>query len=623
MIVATGLLLTAACSGDDPRAESSKVAAAFSKAWSAGQLTELSQLTDKPDQARKTFVEANRVLGIEAGKTAGTKVLPQGSPTCGDDGCKQQLSVTQQVAGLGAWKYTTALTVRRQDDDQWLVAWQPTVYHPGLTADTTLAKSRELGTRASILDRNGEAITEDRSVVRVGVNPAKADPAKTYSELAKLVGINAGELRKEVEAAPKGTDYVHSITMRQEAYDDIWTLFDNVPGVVIRKDKLSLAPTPTYARAVLGAVLPATPETLKNAGPLAAETDELGKAGLQEAYQQRLAGKPGGTISVVDRATGDVIEELYKVAPATGKPLKTTLDPAIQEAAENAVMSQSKPTAIVAVRASTGEILATANGPGITEYNRAFIGKYAPGSTFKVVTSAALLEGGLQLNDRVRCPKEMFIGGKRFKNAYDTQRPDGPFVTAFAHSCNTAVVGQAEKLLNDSVPEMAARFGIGEKWDIGLPAFSGSVPKPRDLTDRAATMIGQSRVEMSALGMAMVAAAVDSGQPRTPVLLPDEKPGHETGKPLPSALHQQLRTLMGAVVNQGSAKLLKQPGVQVYAKTGTAEYGSATPPRTHAWMIGFRGDLAFAVIIDDGGAGGKDAGPVARQFLQETRFSDY
>ncbi|GAB3422667.1 penicillin-binding transpeptidase domain-containing protein [Flindersiella endophytica] len=619
--MATGLLLTASCSGDDPRAESSKVAAAFGKAWSAGQLTELSQLTDKPDQARKTFVEANRVLGIEAGK-AGTKVVPQGSPSCNDDGCKQQLAVTQEVAGLGAWKYTTALTVRKQGD-QWLVAWQPTIYHPGLTADTKLAKSRELGTRASILDRNDEAITEDRTVVRVGVDPAKADPAKTYSELAKLVGINAGELRKEVEAAPKGTSYVHSITMREEAYDDIWTLFDNVPGVVIKKDKLSLAPTSSYARAVLGAVLPATPETLKNAGPLAAETDELGKAGLQEAYQQQLAGKPGGTISVVDRATGDVVEDLLKVSPAAGKPLKTTLDPAIQEAAENAVMSQAKPTAIVAVKASTGEILATANGPGITDYNRAFIGKYAPGSTFKVVTSAALLEGGLQLNDRVRCPKEMFVGGKRFKNAYNTQLPDGPFITAFAHSCNTAVVGQAERLLNDSVPEMAARFGIGEKWDVGLPAFSGSVPKPRDLTDRAATMIGQSRVEMSALGMAMLAATVDSGQPRTPVLLPDEKPGQEAGKPLPDGLHKQLRALMAAVVNSGSAKLLKQPGVQVFAKTGTAEYGSATPLRTHAWMIGFRGDLAFAVIIDDGGGGGKDAGPVARQFLQETRFSDY
>jgi cell division protein FtsI/penicillin-binding protein 2 len=69
-------------------------------------------------------------------------------------------------------------------------------------------------------------------------------------------------------------------------------------------------------------------------------------------------------------------------------------------------------------------------------------------------------------------------------------------------------------------------------------------------------------------------------------------------------------------VTTGSAKLLNLPGEPVSAKTGTAEYGSEDPPRTHAWMIGFRGDLAFAVVIDDGGAGGADAGPLAKRFLE-------
>ena len=95
---------------------------------------------------------------------------------------------------------------------------------------------------------------------------------------------------------------------------------------------------------------------------------------------------------------------------------------------------------------------------------------------------------------------------------------------------------------------MADRFGIGEPWKLGLPAYSGSVPEPRDLTDRAATMIGQSRVQMSPLGMALVAAAADTGQARRPVLLPKVAPGGAAGEKLPDVLRTQLRHLMRAVV---------------------------------------------------------------------------
>src|SRR5690606_17336414 len=118
-------------------------------------------------------------------------------------------------------------------------------------------------------------------------------------------------------------------------------------------------------------------------------------------------------------------------------------------------------------------------------------------------------------------------------------------------------------------------------------------------------------------------ATVGSGQPRTPVLLPDVKPGREVGDPLPPKLQEALRLLMRETVENGSADMLQEAGEQVYAKTGTAEYGEEDPPRTHAWMIGFRGGMAFALVIDDGGAGGKDAGPVAARFLQESRFTAY
>src|SRR5207248_5856186 len=84
--------------------------------------------------------------------------------------------------------------------------------------------------------------------------------------------------------------------------------------------------------------------------------------------------------------------------------------------------------------------------------------------------------------------------------------------------------------------------------------------------------------------------------------------------PVVTALHQ----LMRAVVTSGTGTAANVPGPPVYGKTGTAEFGPATPPATHAWFIGFRGDVAFAVLVEGGGVGGRVAGPIAARFLAAT-----
>jgi cell division protein FtsI/penicillin-binding protein 2 len=128
-------------------------------------------------------------------------------------------------------------------------------------------------------------------------------------------------------------------------------------------------------------------------------------------------------------------------------------------------------------------------------------------------------------------------------------------------------------------------------------------------------MIGQGRVLMSPLGMALVAAAIDSGQARTPSLIPGEG-GEPVGDPLPDAIADDLRQIMRMVVTQGTASSLRGLPGGVAAKTGTAEYGTADPPRTHGWMIGYRGDVAFACLVVNGEGGNSDAGPVVRRFLE-------
>jgi cell division protein FtsI/penicillin-binding protein 2 len=622
-------LVPLACSTEDPRDQAGPVVEGFAKAWSSGQekaVADAIQSSTETKQASEAMASFKKSLGITS-----TQVTPNGEVSCFDDDalkeavksldpkpdaiCRQQVAVLQQVEGLGPWAYHSSVEVHRTGEDAWRVHWTPQTLNPGLSANSVLRRSRTLPPRANILDRAGKPITTEKPVFRVGVEPRKVTAA-TYAQLADLVGVNTANLKKRVTAAAP-TQLVDVIVLREAAYDNVKSRLDDVPGVVVREDKRSLGPSPSYARAIIGNVSLATAESLKNAGKLFEETDDVGSSGLQFAYQQQLAGKPGGSIQLFDKASDSLTGTLHEVRAEPGEPLQTTLDRAVQNAAEAVVGNQAKPTSIVAVQASTGQILAAANGPGITSYNRAFVGKYPPGSTFKTVSAAALLDAGMvEPTTAVNCPANITIGGFRFKNSHSFQLPVGTFQNAFAHSCNTTMVERAEQLDNDALPSMAARFGIGEKWDLGLPAFSGSVPEPRDLTDRAASMIGQSRVEMSALGMALVAGTVASGQPHKPTLLPKEKPGGAVGDPLPADLSKALQGMMRAVVTTGSAKQLNLPGVSVFAKTGTAEYGNEEPQRTHAWMIGFRGDLAFAVVIDDGGAGGADAGPVAKRFLE-------
>ncbi|MBE1611886.1 penicillin-binding transpeptidase domain-containing protein [Actinopolymorpha pittospori] len=612
----------AACSGPDgPPKGAVDAARGFASAWSAGKA--VSTVDPRTAAAATRDIEAaGKDLGIRA-----TTVRPQGAPVCLDgeeakkinpDGgvCDQPLTVSQEVSGIGTWRYASTAQVRQDAQGKWRVWWTPATFHPELTASTELHRERTLPRRASILDGAGKPLTKDMPVVRVGVEPRRVQPDVTYAQLQQILDIDAAALRQRAEAADP-THFVDVLTLREPAYQEVRVRLDDVPGVVTRDDTMSLAPSSTYARGVLGVVAPATAESLKKAGPQASASDEIGASGLQEAYQTQLAGTPGAQVDLVEKKDGHKVATLYTQVAKPGKPLRTTLDPRVQEAAETAVQGQAKPTALVAVRASTGEVLAAANGPGVTSYNRAFVGQYPPGSTFKVVSVSALVEGGLKPSDPATCPARTTVGGKMFKNAYDTVLPDGPFTEAFAHSCNTTVVEHADDISNSDLVEMARTYGIGETWKLGVPAYSGSVPEPADLTDRAASMIGQGRVLMSPLGMAMVAAAIDSGQPRRPVLLPDVAPGGTVGKKLPASLTTAMRGLMRSVVTTGSATTLNLPGgAPVHAKTGTAEYGSDNPPRTHAWMIGYRGDIAFALVIEDGGAGGADAGPVAKQFLQ-------
>ncbi len=590
--------------------------AAFLEDWAAGRYPEAAARTTDPAQAEELLRGVQDKLRV-----ADRSFRPGALSGCQDDlPCVLAFDATLSLSALGDWSYPGSLTLTANPDDSeaagaWLVDWSPAAVHPKLTAGTALARVRELPPRAAILDREGRPLVTEQEVVRVGV-VAQKTLDENVRKLATLLDLDYDSLLQRKNSTP-ASQFVEAVVLRRAEHEAVKLRLNDIPGVQERSDMLPLAPTRQYARGVLGAVGPATKETLEKAGPTASSVDAIGSFGLQASYQQQLAGQPGGRVNLVDGA-GSVLETLHEFAPVAGTPLQISLDKQVQDAAERALASITGKASLVAIDTETGEILAVANGPADRAgEDRALNGRYAPGSTFKVITTAALLRNGLSPSDTVACPSTLTVDGKPFEN-YDGLGSLGnvPFSKDFTESCNTAFISQAKDLGPDVLREAANSFGIGRTWDLGLSGFSGDVPTSTSAVDQSAAAIGQGRVLMSPLAMASVAATVASGTPRVPQLIPGDSPA----APLPALPEAQtLRDLLLATVRSGTANVLAIPGEEVGGKTGTAEYGSGASAGLHAWMVGFLDNIAFAVLVEDGVSGSKTAGPIARQFLLGVR----
>jgi cell division protein FtsI/penicillin-binding protein 2 len=346
--------------------------------------------------------------------------------------------------------------------------------------------------------------------------------------------------------------------------------------------------------------------------------DEVGLSGLQRRYDDRLRGTAGLRI-YLDRPT-DAAVRLYEVDPVAGQPLRLTLDRRLQTLAEAALAHTGPASALVAIRPSTGDLLAAASGPGSKGYNTATFGRYAPGSTFKIVSTLALLRAGLTPASRVHCTPTVTVDGKRFKN-YGDYPPDRlgdiSLTDALANSCNTAFVSSHGRLHDDDLTRAAAALGLGVDHDTGFPSYFGQVPAASSETEAAADMIGQGKVLASPMAMATVVASVVAGHAVVPHLLGDAVTA-KPSDPLTGTEARALRSMMRAVVTRGSgAGLADVPGPPVIAKTGTAEFGATPPLPTHVWMVAGQGDLAVAVFVDRGESGSQTAGPILERFLRD------
>lgn len=357
---------------------------------------------------------------------------------------------------------------------------------------------------------------------------------------------------------------------------------------------------------LVGILSKATKKDVAKLGPSYKVGQAVGLGGLQQTFQKRLAGTPTTEIRLGDKPLGTI-------KGASGEDIQATLDPQVQAAAVGAVKDMPKPTSLVAIRPSTGEILAVVNNVG--GWNRALDGRYPPGSTFKAVTAIGLLAEGVEPSEKVTCPVFANVGGLKIRNSDHETFPSLSFLDSFAHSCNTTFAPlAAEKLGADKLLKTAETVGFNQALSIGVPAAKASFPKAESDAELAAEAFGQARITASPLSMASVAAAIADGTWRPPTLVSGLKQKAEP-QPLPDGVKDNLHAMMAAVVTKGTAKSAGlPPGTR--GKTGTAEYGTGPKLDTHAWFIGFKDDVAFAVVVEGGGGGGKVAAPVAADFLR-------
>ncbi len=357
----------------------------------------------------------------------------------------------------------------------------------------------------------------------------------------------------------------------------------------------------------------------RNGAPLTKEAHPM-LAGvlddLRKRYGDKTDGTPGVETRIVDakgKDTGTTLRTLSKGRPGT---LKTTLDKDVQTAAEQAVKGKAKAGA-VALKPSTGEVLAVANSPA-DGFNTALRGSLAPGSTMKVVSSAMLLDKGLASPGKEHpCPKFHTYGGWKFQNDDKFEIENGTFAQSFARSCNTAFITQAEKLDDGDLGKEAREvFGIGQNWQVGTGTFDGSVPTQSD-AQMAASLIGQGAVRMNPLNMASVAATVQNGTFKQPLIVSpslDDRTIAKASRAMKPQTQADLKSLMQLTAASGTAaKPMAGLSGDVGAKTGSAEVDGQKKP--NAWFTAYRGDLAAAAVVPASGHGSDNAGPVVRQIL--------
>jgi hypothetical protein len=617
VLVAALATVLSGCGPSTPSA--SATLSSYLAAWGRGDWAAMRhQVAAPPADFRSVNAGMFSALGVtHASFTAGRVTTAASGKTA-----RARVTEHFDLPQAGAWNPVT--TVRLTDrSGAWRVAWSPKTINPALRAGDTIALTRVWPPRAPVLGADGAPLTQTVSRVIAGVVGSRitsASAVRTALLAAGATGAQADHALAQAKLHPDFFEPVFTVSAARFAQLKAAPGPDNVyavRGTEFQNSVGQAAITAQLGAQVVGSLGPITAQQLHALGAPYDSSAVVGQTGLEASQERTLAGTPATRVDVRN-AGGSPVTRLAAFPGHPGQAVTTSLDPRVQRAAEAALATSKHPNvAMVAIRASTGQVLAIASDP-ISGYDTALQGAYPPGSTFKVLTSTALFRHGLTPDSPASCPPTLTIDGETFHNAEGDQ-PVSTVNAAFVESCNTAFLGLATAHLAPADFTTAAQFyGLQRTPQLGLPAFAANVPAPAGPTELAADAMGQGRLTFSPLGMASVAASIDSGAVRAPRLVAGAPDDALPAAPLPGGIVTDLRGMMAGVVTGGTAAGTGLPA-GTHAKTGTAQYGSGPESslKLDGWLMGYDGDIAFAIVTQNtGGAdGGPVDGPIIARFL--------
>lgn len=588
LVVLSVLVICVGCDrARDDRPDAEDVAAAFAEAMSAQDYSRAASLTDAPTTAANDLT----FMAGQLQAPSSTYVLSAVSSSVAEGTAEYDVSLDVLGTRLD-YRVTAALVTDAQN--AWKVDWSPSVIHPELTSDTHLEIETSAGPSPVVLDRNGQPLLSEQYVTVVRIDPAAvSDPAGVASTLAGVLGpvvpgLTAQSITDQLAAA---TEPYTLVALRPEAAASI--TLPELAGVSHNEQSRLLTAAPSLHSPAL--------------------------SGLKDAWQAAATKSAGWSLQLQD-AGNEQVETLIEVPGTASHVLATTFDATVHAAAQQAVDEVTAPeqqAVIVAIQPSTGGIISVAqNAAADAEGPVALTGLYPPGSTFKVISTAAVLAAGAAQPDTVLpCPGKATIKGRTIPNDEQFDLGSIPLHTAFAHSCNTTIAGLTATLPADALRQQALQFGLGVDYLAeGLTTITGTVPAADSDAQLVEDSIGQGKVVASPFAMALAAATVVRGSTPPPVILTGTSTTADQQPPAPApATLEALRTMMSETVSSGTAQALADID-GVAGKTGTAQYGDGT--HSHGWFIGYYKDLAFAVLVT-GADSSKPAVSVAGDFLRE------
>lgn len=534
----------------------------FADALNRDDLTAAAAATTDTEQATTTLTGLYEALGHDVKFQVGDIEKADGGGTF-------TATVDWKLGGKNQWTYTT--TGRVEDiGDGWRVQWNPATVAPGLDIGPLSYSGVDPNPAPRVLDSTGGEFMTQQVVTLVNLAPG-VDTAAVAALLRPVApDVTAEALTTELGAGKPIT----AVLLREADIAPIRDALAALPNVTLAPQTRLLTTDKTLAS-------PAW-------------------SGLSELWQQDIDAASGWAV----RAKGtDGTQRVGGPDAKTASDIRTTLDPALQRAAEAALGPIPQAAAIVALQPSTGNVLAIAqNAAADAQGPVALTGLYPPGSTFKTITVSAALQSGAVTPDTVLgCPGTENIEGRQIPNDNNFDLGQVPLHTAFARSCNTTMGRLAVNLPPDALTKAAAQLGLGVDYITpALTTVTGKVPTADTPALRVEEGIGQGKVTATPFGMALVAAALAKGSAPNPVLVQGQpgKPDHEAPA-LPAGVADQIKTMMRETITSGTATQLADiPGI--LGKTGTAEF--IDDKHAHGWFVGISGDLAFAVFINDAGS---------------------